>query len=49
METYDFTITSVMSIEKPTMKGYAPNIHFVGFKSLDAIEYKGSAYDPGFC
>lgn len=42
METYDFTITSVMSIEKPTMKGYDPNIHFVTFKSLDCIEYKGS-------
>jgi hypothetical protein len=27
MATYDFTITSVMSIEKPTMKGYDPNIH----------------------
>lgn len=43
MATYDFTITSVMSIEKPTMKGYDPNIHFVTFKSLDCIEYKGSS------
>lgn len=43
METYDFTITSVMSIEKPTMKGYDPNIRFVRFKSLDCIEYKGSS------
>lgn len=42
MATYDFTITSVMSIEKPTMKGYDPNVHFVTFKSLDCIEYKGA-------
>ena len=43
MATYDFTITSVMSIDKPTLKGYDPNIHFVSFKSLDSIEYKGSS------
>lgn len=43
MATYDFTITSVMSIDKPTIKGYDPNIHFVSFKSLDSIEYKGSS------
>lgn len=43
MATYDFTITSVMSIEKPTMKGYDPNIHFVTFRNLDCIEYNGSS------
>ena len=43
MATYDFTITSVMSIEKPTTKGYDPNIRFVNFKNLDRIEYKGSS------
>lgn len=43
MKMYDFTITSVMSIDKPTMKGYDPNIRFVNFKNLDCIEYKGSS------
>lgn len=43
MATYDFTITSVMSIDKPTMNGYDPNIHFVTFRNLDCIEYKGSS------
>lgn len=43
MATYDFTITSVMSIDKPAIKGYDPNIHFVTFRNLDCIEYKGPA------
>ena len=42
MATYDFTITSVMGIEKPTIKRYAPDIHYVTFKSLESIEYKGA-------